>query len=429
MDRFVIRKKQSDNLERNNSAKTNPSPFDKHVTDKNVSFSVAPSTSCDEISTTGSDSEKSKPSAAPEKSNCNKNKNNSASTTSDKQDIAAIISDELAHKNEPIKQIKLSIYPKNNQGRMFRSEWYSTFPWLEYSPTLDSAFCYVCRLYAVYTKELAFVKTGYNNWKHACDKTKSGFHKHESSSTHIEAVAFMNEQKTRRELNVSVETLVNDSVLEKRRYYVKSIIEVVQFLVVNELALRGNYNLDEHVEQGLFENLFEFTIRKYEKLAEICNSSVIPKNATYKSPEIQNEIIQIMTEAIQEDVANEVNTSDVPLFTLLEDGTKDKNRRENVATALRYVKDKHVYESILSIESTEKLDAETFTNVTLETLERKNVKPENMLSQCYDGASVMSGSDGGVQALIQKKLKKIIPYVHCFNHKLHLVVVKTAETW
>ena len=83
-----------------------------------------------------------------------------------------------------------------------------------------------------------------------------------------------------------------------------------------------------------------------------------------------------MTEAIQEDVANEDNTSDVPLFTLLEDCTKDKNRRENVAIALRYVKDKHVYESILSIESTEKLDAETFTNVTLETLEKKNVKPK-----------------------------------------------------
>ena len=46
-----------------------------------------------------------------------------------------------------------------------------------------------------------------------------------------------------------------------------------------------------------------------------------------------------------------------------------------------------------------------------------------MLSQCYDGASVMAGHKGGVQALIQQETGRNIPYVHCFNHRLHLVVV------
>ena len=45
------------------------------------------------------------------------------------------------------------------------------------------------------------------------------------------------------------------------------------------------------------------------------------------------------------------------------------------------------------------------------------------MSQCCDGASVMRGDKGGVQRLIQNELGREIPYVHCFNHRLHLVVV------
>ena len=45
-----------------------------------------------------------------------------------------------------------------------------------------------------------------------------------------------------------------------------------------------------------------------------------------------------------------------------------------------------------------------------------------MLCTCFDGASVMSGSKGGVHALLQRELNKEIPYTHCLNHQLHLVI-------
>jgi hypothetical protein len=84
-------------------------------------------------------------------------------------------------------------------------------------------------------------------------------------------------------------------------------------------------------------------------------------------------------------------------------------------------------ESLLTMETTEKLDAQTFTDLTLEILNRHRIDPKNMISQCYDGASVMSGEFGGVQALIQKAVEKNIPYIHCFNHRLHLVVIKALD--
>lgn len=48
----------------------------------------------------------------------------------------------------------------------------------------------------------------------------------------------------------------------------------------------------------------------------------------------------------------------------------------------------------------------------------------SLFSQCYDGASVMSGKDGGVQKLLQDNLKRKIPYFHCLNHLFHLVIIK-----
>lgn len=101
------------------------------------------------------------------------------------------------------------------------------------------------------------------------------------------------------------------SFVEKNRYYIKSIAEIIQFLVVNELALRGHFNIENYEERGLFKNLFEYTLRKDKYLSEY--QLQIPKNATYTSPEIQNEIIAIITEIVRENIVQEINSADVNL--------------------------------------------------------------------------------------------------------------------
>lgn len=39
----------------------------------------------------------------------------------------------------------------------------------------------------------------------------------------------------------------------------------------------------------------------------------------------------------------------------------------------------------------------------------------------------MSGQHGGVQTLIQQHYGRTIPYVHCFNHRLHLVITDVLK--
>ena len=76
---------------------------------------------------------------------------------------------------------------KSGVDRRFCRAWFKEFPWIEYSVTKDSAFCFVCYLFKDKTKYPggdAFVKNGFRNWN-----MKSRLKKHEGevSSAHAEA--------------------------------------------------------------------------------------------------------------------------------------------------------------------------------------------------------------------------------------------------
>jgi hypothetical protein len=91
------------------------------------------------------------------------------------------------------------------------------------------------------------------------------------------------------------------------------------------------------------------------------------------------------------------------------------------------VKEGKAMERLLAIVHLHQLDADYISNTIIEILKASDLDPQKIISQCHDGASVMSGSLGGVQAIIQKKLGKVIPYLHCFNHQLHLCIVHALE--
>lgn len=141
------------------------------------------------------------------------------------------------------------------------------------------------------------------------------------------------EQQKRDEENTGVAELLSNSVLQKRKFYMKTVVEVIIFIIENELALRGNWDLDNHVEDGIFRSLFEFQLKQSEELREC--QSVMPKNATYLSPDIQNELISILAKMTREEIVKDVNSADVEFFTLYSDGTKDRDKKECMSVATR----------------------------------------------------------------------------------------------
>jgi len=60
----------------------------------------------------------------------------------------------------------------------------------------------------------------------------------------------------------------------------------------------------------------------------------VPRNSTYTSHAIQNEIIEIMACAVKDDIVNEIESS---MYTIKVDGTHDPTGRENVSIVVCYV--------------------------------------------------------------------------------------------
>lgn len=329
--------------------------------------------------------------------------------------------------NDQIERLKNFTFPKSGtvkNQRSFQLQWLQRYKWIEYSISRDAVFCNICRQFGKNIQDCKFVTTGYSAWKTALSKDK-GFERHNNSAEHLHAISIQIEQRKRIESGTSVSELVNTSVLEKRRYYCKSIIEVIMFLVGNRLALRGDWDDEEKEEGGLFNSLFEFAMKKDTRLVE-CQTAM-PPNITYKSPQIQNEFISILAHEVRANIVKEVKEADCDAYTILFDGTKDKNGNECVSIAVRFISKGKPIEVLLFFETTENVDAATFTKLMIDSLIKYGLDPKKIICQCYDGAAVMNGYKSGVAKRLQDLLNKKIPYVHCFNHRLRLVIIDTVK--
>ncbi|KAK0153461.1 Zinc finger MYM-type protein 1 [Merluccius polli] len=133
-----------------------------------------------------------------------------------------------------------------------------------------------------------------------------------------------------------------------------------------------------------------------------------------------------MSTIITEEIVKDIGEA---WYTLKVDGTKDPTGCENVSIVLRYVDTSNtVRERLVSMATSKQCDAKSLTQLVLAQLRDIGLNTAKVLSQCYDGASVMSGVHGGMQKIVQEELQREVPYVHCFNHQLHLVVVHAMSS-
>ncbi len=288
----------------------------------------------------------------------------------------------------------------------------------------DASFCFACRKFGSNTdREDIFTMRGYTNWKKALEKD-GGFLKHASGTPHFRAMMAWQEHKHRSETGDTIAHLLGQTQVEKNRYYVKSMGEVIQFLTVNELALRGHYH-EGGDEEGLVNKLFDYTLKKDPKLADI--TKCIPEIAKYTSNVIQNEIIATLAKMVLDDIRTRYENSDSPGACIKSDGSRDRCNIENLSVVVRFVRDSIPEEHLIGLVELAQLDAEYVSTQMLSHLSDLSYNADNIVSQCYDGAAVMSGVRGGVQALLQQKLSRDIPYAHCFNHQLHLAVIHAMQ--
>lgn len=332
------------------------------------------------------------------------------------------------------KQLKLNLYPKRKFGdrwRHFSYFWFEMYKWLEYSAAEDAAFCFPCRFFLKHIdtdSDVVFVTVGFKNWKKALD-SKAGFKKHDISADHKSCQvlwnSYLNLKTSATGDKISVAAHLSEAhvkMITENRLYIQSVSKILLFLATQGIAQRGDFENSESLNRGNFLELLALIAENNETVKNKIKH--LPGNAKYTSPQIQNEILLIISEMILDRISGELKNS--LCYALIVDESKDISKTEQLSVVVRYYLDGRIYERFLGYHPAKKLNAASLLEYIKLRLSKCAVDITKCVAQTYDGANVMSGHLNGVQALFKKEVPQAV-YIHCYNHRLNLVIVDVCK--
>lgn len=335
---------------------------------------------------------------------------------------------------EKVLQNKGPFQPKDikfevNKNRSFLIAWYDLYPWLEYSPTNQAAYCYSCRAFPSLTNkacrgkhtEPAFVNVGFKNWP----KAIRSFNKHQSSISHKEStVKIAGLKSTAIVGDVTVQVNKQYSIeVENNRLYFNCLLDSLLYCCRQGIAVRGHREDDNSLNKGNFLELLELRAKDNTIIQQYFIEK--EKSFRYVNPSYLNMFIEYMGKDVLQSIISDIQDS--KFFSIIVDETQDLARHEQVAICIRYVSKLFTtHEVFLGFYRTDKTDGETLANLIKQFLQKNNLSIQNIRGQCYDGAASMRGSYKGVQSRIRSENKFAI-YVHCYAHILNLCLVDLSK--
>lgn len=97
----------------------------------------------------------------------------------------------------------------------------------------------------------------------------------------------------------------------------------------------------------------------------------LPKNAKYTLHQIQNEIISVLADLLKDSIVKRIQKA--KLFTIMADGTTDKNRKEIQGLVCRYVNEnEQIEEHCLDLQEVEDRSPMCVFNFIKKTLAKFN---------------------------------------------------------
>ena len=194
------------------------------------------------------------------------------------------------------------------------------------------------------------------------------------------------------------------------------------------LALRGHrddkvdWQTAETSNEGNFVELVRFRAENDEVLANHLENA--PRNAIYTSKTIQNELLNVIGDAVRDSIVQEVKSAQH--YCVIADEVTDAANHEELSIVLRYLLNDKVMEVFVDFIEVERITGKILGDAILNWLRTYDISVTDMRGQCYDGASNMSGARSGVKAVILEAAPKVI-YYHCASHRLNLAIVSACK--
>ncbi|XP_014665331.1 PREDICTED: uncharacterized protein LOC106807504 [Priapulus caudatus] len=120
--------------------------------------------------------------------------------------------------------------------------------------------------------------------------------------------------------------------IAENRQKIRSIVETVILCGRQNLPLCGNHKGHED-DRSNFRALLNFRISSGDKVLEEHLKTTGPKNATYTSSIIQNEVIDTIADYIRQKIFSQVKNS--LFFLIIADEVTDVSNKEKLAFVLR----------------------------------------------------------------------------------------------
>lgn len=95
---------------------------------------------------------------------------------------------------------------------------------------------------------------------------------------------------------------------------------------------------------------------------------------------------------------------------------------KQISVVPRYLNNDNIHEEFLDFIPADGLDAQSLLKPVKQTLAKCDIDKNACIAQCYDGASVMSGCNNGIQETFRQEVPHAL-YIHCYAHRLNLVLV------
>ena len=133
----------------------------------------------------------------------------------------------------------------------------------------------------------------------------------------------------------------------------------------------------------------------------------------------QNEFIQLLADAVREDIVHEVCSAG--MFGVMADTTPDVSNKDQLAVAVHYLANDQPVERLVQVKEAMDKTGEGMANEILSSLAECKMDNAMLRFQTYDSASNMSGTYNGAQKKLSEKVEREIIYIPCIAHGANLV--------